>query len=149
MCRGLSVRRKKGTAMARIWVVDDEVDIAEHVALVLESGGHAVTLRHALAGVAEDLAESKPDLVVLDVMFPGAPAGGFALARKIRAIPRLLHMPIILLTSINRIFPMDFSADDADPEWMPVQGFIDKPVDGGRLLGEVSRLLGVQPCEQA
>jgi hypothetical protein len=48
---------------------------------------------------------------------------------------------VILLTSINQEFPMDFSARDIDQEWMPVQDFLEKPAAPAALLGAIDKLL--------
>ncbi len=36
---------------------------------------------------------------------------------------------------------MDFSSDDIDPDWMPVQDFVEKPVDTQLLLEKVINLI--------
>jgi len=63
------------------------------------------------------------------------------LAREIRNTPGLEDLPVILLTAINQEFPMDFSSGDIDPEWMPVQDFLEKPVAPEILLEKVDKLL--------
>jgi len=83
----------------------------------------------------------RPDLLILDVIFPENPAGGFDLARQIRRTPALSDLPVILLTSINQEFPMDFSARDIDEDWMPVQDFLEKPAAPATLLASIDRLL--------
>jgi DNA-binding response OmpR family regulator len=91
--------------------------------------------------MVQELKLNKPDLLILDVMFPENPAGGFDLARQIRKTEEIKNLPVIMLTAVNQEFPMDFSADDIDPDWMPVQDFVEKPVDTGELLGKIERLL--------
>jgi CheY-like chemotaxis protein len=74
-------------------------------------------------------------------MFPSNPAGGFDLARTVRQTRAVKKLPIILLTSINDEFPMGFSSHDMDPEWMPVQAFIEKPVSIAALVVKIKSLL--------
>ena len=74
-------------------------------------------------------------------MFPDNPVAGFDLARLIRRMPAIENLPIIMLTGINQDFPMDFSAQDIDPDWMPVQDFMEKPVQMPALLDKVNNLL--------
>ena len=88
-----------------------------------------------------ELLEEKPDLLILDVMFPENPAVGFDLAREIRQTDRIKDLPIILLTAINQEFPMDFSSKDIDQEWMPVEDFAEKPVDIKEMLDKVKKIL--------
>lgn len=127
--------------MARITIIDDDLELAEDVSLILTNAGHEVRLRGDIDGALEELARSKPDLLILDVIFPENPAGGFDLARQLRQSGSMRDLPVILLTSINQEFPMDFSARDIDEDWIPVQDFLEKPVEPGTLLATVDRLL--------
>ena len=127
--------------MAVIRIVDDDLEFAEGLSARLKGEGHAVTTRDHVEGLVEELAGNKPDLVILDVMFPDNPAAGFDMARLIREDPETKDIPVILLTGVNQEFPMDFSAEDIDPEWMPVQDFVEKPPDIKDLLKKIDRLL--------
>lgn len=127
--------------MAKIKIIDDDLDLAEDLSLLLKNAGHAISTRDDTEGAIEVLIEEKPDLLILDVMFPENPAGGFDLAREIRNTPALKDLPVILLTAINQEFPMDFSSRDIDVEWMPVQYFLEKPVAPEVLLEKVETLL--------
>ncbi len=55
-------------------IIDDNSEFAANLALLLEAEGHIVSARDRDA----------PDMLILDVMFPENPAGGFDLARAIR-----------------------------------------------------------------
>ena len=74
-------------------------------------------------------------------MFPENPVAGFDLARKIRNCAVTKDLPIILLTGMNQEFPMSFSDEDIHPEWMPVQVFLEKPVDLTQLNAKVDKIL--------
>ena len=74
-------------------------------------------------------------------MFPDDPVAGISLAREIRHKRKTRDLPIVLLTGVNQEFPMDFSADDIDPDWMPVQEFIEKPFETQELVRAINRLL--------
>lgn len=79
---------------ARILVVDDDVALAEMISIVLRGEGYlpfqAFDGTEALAG----LAETKPDLILLDVMLPGV--DGIEVCAKIRETS---GVPIIMLTA--------------------------------------------------
>ena len=75
---------------------------------------------------------------MLDVMFPGNPAGGFDIARETRTRDELKSLPIIMLTGVNQEMPVEFSGDDIDSDWMPVQEFMDKPVNMPILLQKIN-----------
>ena len=113
--------------MAKIILVDDDVDLAEMLSGVLRDEGYEVLTVDNESEAVLLLLEEKPDLAILDVMFPENPAGGFDLAREIRKHEELKGLPIIMLTAVNQEFPMDFSANDVDNDWMPVQDFLEKP----------------------
>ncbi len=127
--------------MAKIMIIDDDVEFAENISFILKKNGHSIDIHDHAEGMIEELVQNTPDLLILDVMFPENPAGGFDLARKIRNNEGIKALPIILLTGVNQEFPMDFSANDIDPEWMPVQNFVEKPVDIEKLLGKIQELL--------
>ena len=127
--------------MAKLTVIDDDLELADDLAQALRGAGHKVSVLNSTQGAIEALEADPPDLLVLDVMFPENDAGGFELARKIREREIIQTLPIILLTAVNQEFPMDFSPADIDPEWMPVQHFMDKPVNIGSLLEKVDALL--------
>jgi DNA-binding response OmpR family regulator len=130
-----------GIIMANIKIIDDDLEFAQNTAVVLQKEGHSVTVHDDTEGMVQELAQNKPDLIILDVMFPENPAAGFDLARQIRKTEEIKNLPIIMLTAVNQEFPMDFSADDIDPDWMPVQDFVEKPVDTQELLDKIEKLL--------
>ena len=112
--------------MEKILLIDDDVELTETLSELLKSEGYEVNSIDNLGNSKKEIARYKPDLVILDVMFPENPAGGFDTARKIREDGETSKLPVILLTAVNQEFPMDFSANDIDPDWMPVQEFIEK-----------------------
>ena len=127
--------------MANIQIIDDDEELAENIALVLKNEGHSVDILTDTENAVEKLIQNTPDLLILDVMFPENPAGGFDLARKLRETQETKDLPVIMLTAVNQEFPMGFSAKDIDKDWMPVQDFIEKPVDIPKLITKISNLL--------
>jgi len=129
--------------MARIMIVDDDVEIAQHTEAILKTRGHETTLLHTTENAVAILTQNKPDLLILDVMFPDNPVAGFDLARQVRRHRELSDLPILLLTGVNQEFPMGFSDADIDSDWMPIQHFIEKPFKSNELLKSVTKLLAV------
>ncbi len=121
-------------------IIDDDKEFADHTAQAIRSQGHKVSVLHTTSKAIDLLRERKPDLLILDVMFPDNPAAGFDLAREVRRSKDLAALPVILLTGVNQEFPMGFSAKDIDPEWMPVQAFLEKPVKTHTLLAKMAEL---------
>lgn len=128
--------------MAYVLIVDDDEDFAETTATVIRKEGHDVQIELDTESAFQSMQNKTPDLVVLDVMFPEDSSAGFELARIMRHENEKLKMiPILLLTAINAKFPLGFGPKDIDSEWMPVTGFLEKPVDFDVLVSKVSKLL--------
>lgn len=96
---------------ARILVVEDDPTLQETLAYNLERQGYAVSTTgdgHAALGLAE---QTKPDLVVLDVMLPNL--DGFEVCRILR---KKSNVPILMLTArddeIDRVLGLEMGADD-------------------------------------
>ena len=67
-----------------IGVVDDELDLLDLVATILQEEGYTVMCMESPAQAQQlEQAESRPELLVLDIMLPGMT--GIELARKLRA----------------------------------------------------------------
>jgi DNA-binding response OmpR family regulator len=83
----------------RILVVEDEPRMAELLRQGLTEEGHAIVVaRNGREGLS--LAETSPfDLMLLDVMLPGA--DGFTILRRVRA--RQIQTPIVMLTARDAI----------------------------------------------
>ena len=86
--------------MALILVVDDEFGVAEVIEAILEDEGHrVVTAVNGRQGLAR-LAETRPDLVLLDVMMPIV--DGPTTLRAIQADPALAGVPVVMMSSLDR-----------------------------------------------
>ncbi len=122
----------------KILLVDDDVDFVTVNRAILEGSGYQVLAAFGGQEGLELARRELPDLVVMDVMMDDA-TEGFDVAKQFRAEPALSHLPIILLTSINRHFrPLSFKPDG---DWIPVERLLDKPVRPQQLLNEIAALL--------
>jgi DNA-binding response OmpR family regulator len=122
----------------RILVVDDEPRVREVVAAYLAREGFRVTEVGDAAGVAA-LLDPPPDLVILDLMLPGA--SGLDLLGDIR---RSASLPVILLTAraeeADRVLGLELGADD----------YVVKPFSPRELVARVKSVLRrVQPMVPA
>ena len=116
--------------MSTILVVDDERNIREVVAAVLQDEGYDV--RTAINGrrAIELLREGRPALILLDVQMPEL--DGREVLRWARAQPALADTPVVMMSSA-------LWADVGDPQ---ATAFLPKPFDLDHLLSTVGRLLG-------
>lgn len=127
--------------MARIKIIDDDKELSQNLAEIIRKEGHEVTILNSMETALDSLMKNKPDLLILDVMFPENPVAGFELARTIRQRKAIANLPILMLTGVNQEFPMDFSDEDIDPNWLPIQAFIEKPAKPVRLIKKINELL--------
>lgn len=128
--------------MAYLMIVDDDPDLAESAATALRQAGHEVAWQSSTDRAMADINRRRPDLLILDVMFPENISAGFDFARSLRQHKaELQNMPILMLTAVNARFPLGFSKADIDDDWLPVADFLEKPIDLGRLVQRVEALL--------
>jgi CheY-like chemotaxis protein len=92
--------KQQNIAGKRIIVVDDNVDAAESLSLLLSQDGH--TVRVAFRGPdALDLARSfRPEVMILDLGMPDM--DGYAVARAVRADAELAHVHLIALSGYGQ-----------------------------------------------
>jgi DNA-binding response OmpR family regulator len=129
--------------VAKILIVDDDPDMVDAGRFVLEARGYEVVGASNVREGMRAIAESKPDLLILDVMME-EPDDGIRMARQIRR--EGFTLPILMLTSVNAAMGMHI---DKDSEVVPVDEFQEKPVDSATLIAKVERLLqeaGGRPC---
>ncbi len=128
--------------MAYVMIVDDDADFAGAAATVVRSVGHEVEVKLDIPSAEAAVRERAPDLMVLDVMFPEDDQAGFKFARKLREdIDAARSVPVLMLTAINQKFPLGFGSGDIDDVWLPVDAFLEKPVDLDALKAKVASML--------
>jgi two-component system phosphate regulon response regulator PhoB len=81
-----------------ILIVDDLLTLRQSVRILLERQGYAVEEAADGREALQKIAESRPDLVLLDVMMPGM--NGVKVLGQIEADGTLQGMPIIVLTAV-------------------------------------------------
>lgn len=100
--------------MARILVIEDEVDIRQVLDYNLKSAGHEVVEASRGVDGLRLLRERVPDLVLLDLMLPDMP--GTEVCRTIKDNPATRTLPVVMLTArgeeIDRVVGFEIGADD-------------------------------------
>lgn len=122
--------------MAKILIVDDDVDFVSAVKIVLTSNGFDVIVANSSQEGMAKFDELQPDLVLLDVMMD-QPDDGFVMAQNLKKKSKTT--PILMLTGIGQVTGMDF---DKDSEMVPVDDFEQKPIMPNILLEKINKLLG-------
>lgn len=124
----------------RILIIDDDPDITEAMTVVLENKGYAVaSAADGSAGMVQ-LQAQRPDVIVLDVMMRTSQEG-FELARELKSNAEYKAIPILMLTAVKDKTGLDFKSTAGDESWLPVEGFLDKPVKPDVLLEKVASLI--------
>ncbi|EWY38733.1 chemotaxis protein CheY [Skermanella stibiiresistens SB22] len=83
-----------------VLVADDEPSILLSLQFMLRKAGFEVRLARTGEEVLEAVAQSAPDLILLDAMMPKR--DGFDVCQTIRANPEHRDLPIIMLTAKSR-----------------------------------------------
>jgi CheY-like chemotaxis protein len=135
------------TTVAKILLVDDDPDIVEAMRLVLEGSDHEVATAGSPQEAEEQTVGFRPDLILLDIMMPEG-TEGFQFVWKLRNSlpPEVQGTPIVVLSAIHskvdlRFYPEQSDGTYASGEFLPVQGFIDKPAAPQELLSKVAEVL--------
>lgn len=87
-------------AAQKILLVDDNVDAADTLALLLQLDGHEVATVYEAAQALEKVKTFKPNVVLLDIGLPGM--AGYELAARLRSIPELNGMQRVALTGYGK-----------------------------------------------
>jgi CheY-like chemotaxis protein len=119
--------------VARVLVVEDNVQIRELIGLYVKQAGHAVAMAadgpEALAQVDQ---RGVPDIAVMDVVMPGM--SGLELLVQLRERPGLAELPAIFLSS--RVRPEDIAlGTDLGAS------YLTKPFIGSALIATIDKLL--------
>ena len=124
-------------ANARIMLVDDEPINTEVLQTYLEGEGYTnFTSTSESVQAIEIMRQSKPDVVLLDLMMPDV--SGFDILQMMRNDKSLTHIPVVILTS----------SDDAETKLKALQlgamDFLAKPVDASELALRLRNTLGAK-----
>jgi CheY-like chemotaxis protein len=128
-------------ANQKILIVDDDPDITYAMKMILESHGYRVGSAVNSATARSSMEQEKPDLIILDVMMDTMHEG-FDFDRELKHHPDYKDIPILMLTAVKERFGLDFKPEAGNQEWLPVEEFLDKPVQPTVLLEKVNKLLG-------
>ena len=109
----------------RILVVDDSVDTAESLAMLLQACGHDVRIAHDGPTALNVALDYRPDVVLSDIGLPGL--DGYELAKRLRQQPALKSVVLVAMTGYGH---------ESDRQSSQEAGFdhhLSKPADFGML----------------
>lgn len=116
--------------MKRALIVDDDPNISELLRLYFDKDGFAVITCLDGDTAYDTFVETKPDVIILDLMLPGK--DGYDIMREIRKIS---DVPVLMLTArgdtLDKVVGLELGADD----------YIQKPFEPKELLARVKAVL--------
>jgi CheY-like chemotaxis protein len=116
----------------KILLADDSVTAQNMGRRILSDAGYDVTTVNNGSAALKKIAESKPDLIVLDVYMPGY--GGLEVCQRLREAPETARIPVLL--TVGKLEP--FKADEA--RRVRADAFIVKPFEASELLTALTKL---------
>ncbi len=129
--------------MPKILVIEDDSDMVAALRMPLEANGYEVLTASTGEEGLQKVKEIEPDLIILDVMMETTTAG-FQISLQLRSpdskseYAAYRHIPILMLTAIHTTTSLRFGPDEA---YLPVDDFVDKPIDPDVLLEKVRALI--------
>lgn len=132
--------------MKKILIIDDDTDMVEAMKIALESVGYKVSSAPNGTLGLQELINTTPDLVILDVMME-TDTEGFNVAWAIRSddegsqYAKFKNIPILMITAVGQEKKMKFDPKK-DADFLPVNDFVEKPVRPADLIAKVSKYLG-------
>jgi DNA-binding response OmpR family regulator len=125
----------------RVFVVDDERDVADLLRTILEVEGFEVEIdtdgRFALARILGD----PPDLFILDLMMPEL--DGFELLKLLRLDPRGASIPVLIVSARTG------HQDQIESLQLGANAYVCKPFSPRDLVRQVRQLLELEDAPSA
>lgn len=90
----------KAQQQSRVLIVEDNVDAAATLAILLELKGHGVRIAHRAADALTLLETEEVDVVLCDIGLPGM--SGYDFVRTLRSDPKLRTLPVIATTGYGQ-----------------------------------------------
>jgi DNA-binding response OmpR family regulator len=118
----------------RVLLIEDEPNIIEAIRFILSRAGWRVETHSDGTTAYRRIADTRPDIVILDVMLPGR--SGFDILRDIRADAGLGELPVLMLTAKGQ------TKDRELAERIGASRFMAKPFSNTEILASVRELMG-------
>lgn len=130
-------RRVQPLSTLPIYVVEDDITLADHIVMELALQGYDGRAVYDLADLEQQIRQSgvTPGAIVMDVIFPGATTGGIDIIKKFRR-DEILEAPVVFI-SANESFSTRLEIVRAGGD-----AFFVKPFDTAELIEKLESLIG-------
>lgn len=118
---------------SRVLVVDDEPDLVRILEFGLKAAGYAVETASDGQEGLKKARESKPDIILLDLMLPKL--DGYKVCRLLKFDERYKHIPIMILSARTQ------EGDQTLAHEMGANRFLTKPYEFAEILDHIQALL--------
>ncbi|MEM7445231.1 MAG: response regulator [Pseudomonadota bacterium] len=123
-----------------VLIAEDEPYILESLMFLMSRAGYRVRAERDGAKAVEAAIQSRPDLLILDIMMPTL--NGFEALKQLRATPGLEALQVLVLTAKGQ------EADRQGMMALGADGFITKPFSNQDLLTTVKALISGEPAPE-
>ncbi len=119
--------------MKTVLIIEDNLEIRENTAELLELGGYnVVSAENGRQGLAMAV-KVKPDIILCDIMMPEV--NGYEVIRELKANAETAAIPFVYVTASGEKSEVKLAMD------MGANGYVRKPFDTKELMQVISRCL--------
>ena len=122
--------------MSLILIIDDNVMNTKMTGVLLRRAGYAIQTAADGQEALVALAQTPPDLILMDIQLPGM--SGLDLTRIIKSNPQTATIPIIALTAYA------MTGDEQKARDAGCDGYMSKPIDQQAFLAMISTFLPIK-----
>ena len=117
----------------RILLVDDEPDLVQMVSTRLKAAGYEISTAYDGQEALEKVKESRPDLMILDLMLPKL--DGYKVCRLLKFDERTRGIPILIFTARAQVEDVTLATECG------ADAYLTKPFEAKVLLAKLQELL--------
>jgi CheY-like chemotaxis protein len=117
-----------------VLIVDDQPSIVTTLKFQVMNAGFDVLVANSGEQAMKIITESRPDLILLDVMMPRI--NGWEVCRRLKANPATSEIPIFMVTSLHG------DADTSEARNSGANEFLVKPIKTDDLIKRIKKYLG-------
>lgn len=118
----------------RVLLVEDEANISEAIAFILSRDGWDVSGHGNGATALDEIARTRPDVLILDMMLPGC--SGLEILRALRDQEDTATLPVLMLTAKGQARDRDMAMG------LGANAYLTKPFSNSELLTTLRQVLG-------